>query len=227
MPTGGCRPAHRLAVAAVQGERHAQGLAIVAAELKAVRAPALIGLLYSNLAIMSALRPRRNRSALQQQAVLTHDPIDPFHVDWRCTVALAFPTQYTPDPAIAIAGQMRDRIANLLDQPCIVGLPGAAPILPICRTSQLLCHIRARYTENFADPLHRSSPGNEGERAIHFRDFITSTASRRISFSMVFLPSRRCSSRTCLSASLNSDAGTTSSPALTADRLPSWYSLRQ
>ncbi|MCY1339701.1 hypothetical protein D9M69_255940 [compost metagenome] len=113
MPTGGRRPAHGLAVAAVQGECHAQWLAVVAAELKAVRAPALIGFLYSNLAVMPALRPRRNRSALQQQAVLTHDPIDtmeglaqvsPFHVDWRCTVALALPTQYTPDPAIAVAG---------------------------------------------------------------------------------------------------------------------------
>ncbi|CAB3961767.1 1,6-dihydroxycyclohexa-2,4-diene-1-carboxylate dehydrogenase [Burkholderia aenigmatica] len=44
---------------------------------------------------------------------------------------------------------------------------------------------------------------------------------------MVFLLSIRCNSQICLSASASSDAGTTSSPALTADRLPSWYSLRQ
>jgi hypothetical protein len=54
---------------------------------------------------------------------------------------LSFPAQYAPYSAIAIAGQMRERIANLLDQPCIVGFLAAAPILPVCRTSQLLCHI--------------------------------------------------------------------------------------
>ncbi|CAB3773898.1 hypothetical protein LMG29542_07492 [Paraburkholderia humisilvae] len=39
--------------------------------------------------------------------------------------------------------------------------------------------------------------------------------------SIPFFPSRRCNSFICLSASPSSNAGTTSSPALTADRLPS------
>ncbi len=48
-----------------------------------------------------------------------------------------------------------------------------------------------------------------------------SMASRRISTSIVFLPSSRCSSRICFMASDRFDAGTTCSSALTADRLPS------
>src|SRR4051812_10090512 len=37
---GGCREAHGLSIAAVEGEGHAYALAVVAADLQAVRAPA-------------------------------------------------------------------------------------------------------------------------------------------------------------------------------------------
>lgn len=155
-----------------------------------------------------------------------HGEIDALGIDHRHSLALSLAAQYAPDAAIAIAAQMRNGAPNLFDPARIIGLPGTATIPPIYRPSQLFRHVGARYTEDVAYPLHWATLGKEGKRAIHFRDFITSTGSRRISFSMVFFPSSRCNSRTCLRASLSSEAGTTSSPALTADRLPSWYSLR-
>lgn len=42
------------------------------------------------------------------------------------------------------------------------------PGLPIGRTGALHRDVRACYTEDITDLLHRSSPGNDGERAIHF-----------------------------------------------------------
>ena len=54
--------------------------------------------------------------------------------------------------------------------------------------------IRARYAQDVGYRLHRSSPGNKGERAIHFFARPYSTAPRRIFTSIVFLPKRRWSS---------------------------------
>jgi hypothetical protein len=122
---------------------------------------------------------------------------------------------------------MGNSLSNFIDQGTIVEFPAMTAIAPLRLASQTFNNIRARYTKDITDRLHWSSSGNEGERAIHFRDFMTSTASRNISFSIVFLPSSRCSSRTCANASDSSEAGTTSSPELTADKLPFWYSLRQ
>jgi len=62
----------RLAVATIQCERHAQRLAVVAAELEPVRAPALVALGYSDLALMPTLWARWRRPALKQQAVVAH-----------------------------------------------------------------------------------------------------------------------------------------------------------
>src|SRR5690606_11797466 len=111
------------------------------------------------------------------------------------------------------------------------GLVGAstttASISPAARSLGPLCCIRARYAQDVAYRLQRSSPGSNGERAIHFRSRASSTASFRISASSVFLPSSRCSSRICRRAASSSVAGTTASPAPTAVSAPSFSSLRQ
>jgi hypothetical protein len=58
------RPAHRFTVTAIQGERRAQWLAVVAAKFEAIRTPALVALRPCDLAIVPTLRPWWRRSAL-------------------------------------------------------------------------------------------------------------------------------------------------------------------
>ena len=52
---GGCHEAHGLPVAAVEGEGHAHALAVVAADLQAVRAPAGVARLHGNAPLVPAL----------------------------------------------------------------------------------------------------------------------------------------------------------------------------
>ncbi|SAK55076.1 hypothetical protein AWB78_01441 [Caballeronia calidae] len=104
---------------------------------------------------------------------------------------LPLPTQEAPHTTVAIARQINNGQSNLFHQTSVVSASGRTSIPPVSRPRQLVRHIRARYTENLTDLLHWSSSGNECEHAIHFRDFATSTASRRISFSIVFFPSSR------------------------------------
>src|SRR5678815_5189181 len=87
-------------------------------------------------------------------------------------------------------------------------------------------NVRARQAERRAHGLHLPSPGNKGERAIHFFSVAYSTASLRISFSRVFFPSTRCSLAISARAAANSEAGTTASPAETAVKAPWRSSLR-
>lgn len=57
--------------------------------------------------------------------------------------------------------------------------------------------VRPCDADRFGDRAHRPSSGNEIERnGSFFGPAARETASRRISFSIVFLPSMRCSSRT-------------------------------
>ncbi|BAE75782.1 hypothetical protein SGGMMB4_05905 (plasmid) [Sodalis glossinidius str. 'morsitans'] len=67
----------------------------------------------------------------------------------------------------------------------------------------------------------------KGACAIHFFARPYSTASLRSSTSIVFFPSNRCSSLIYFMAAVSAEAGTTSSPAQTAVRLPFWYCRRQ
>ena len=50
------RPTHRFTVAAIQRERDAQRLAILAAEFEAIRAPALVALGHRDSTVVPALR---------------------------------------------------------------------------------------------------------------------------------------------------------------------------
>lgn len=156
-----------------------------------------------------------------------HNPIHALDVDARRTGLFPTTAQQRPDTPIAVGRQVRHMPLNFLDQPGIISHAGTATVAPVRRANPLHHHGRARHAEDFADRLHRSSPGSKGERAIRFFDRPQSTASFRISTSSVFFPSSRCSSLISLMAAASSDAGTTDSPAFTAARLPSWYCLRQ
>ncbi|KGS08836.1 hypothetical protein X946_56 [Burkholderia sp. ABCPW 111] len=186
MTTGRRRLTHGLTVAAIEREGHAQRLAIVTAKLEAVRTPSLVAPRYSHFAVVSALdvRPRR---PVQQQVVHAHHAIHTFGVDRGLASGLPLASQQAPYAPIAVAWQVGNKQSNCVDKACVVRLASASSVSPISWSRELCRHIRARYTENIANPLRCVSSGNEGERAIHFRDFITSTASRRISFSMVFI----------------------------------------
>ena len=65
--TGTRRPVYGFSVATVQRERYPQFLAIVAAELEAVRAPALIALRHRHLTVVFPTRHRARRPVMQQQ----------------------------------------------------------------------------------------------------------------------------------------------------------------
>jgi hypothetical protein len=88
------------------------------------------------------------------------------------------------------------------------------------RSACLNSQVRAGDPERIGDHLHGAlSHTDEGPRNSFF-DRARSSASRRISFSKVFLPSSRCSSRTWLYKARYSEAGITSSPAPTVDSAP-------
>lgn len=87
-----------------------------------------------------------------------------------------------------------------------------------CNVSDTDCLTRTADCERDTPRHSRTSftgrpPANEGKCAITYRDRAISIASLRTSASIVFLPSIRCKSRICLSASLSSAAGATASPA--------------
>ena len=69
--------------------------------------------------------------------------------------------------------------------------PRGAAINLVVGSQCLQVNVRTRRTERGADGFHCSSLTNKGERNSPFFPRAISTASLRISFSVVFLPSRR------------------------------------
>src|SRR5215217_4477468 len=82
--------------------------------------------------------------------------------------------------------------------------------------------VRTRDVQHLADGLHcEPSFGHDSDRnRCFFEPAETSRASLRISVSIVFLPSRRCNSRTCPWSARYSEAGTTASSAPVATKAP-------
>ena len=184
---------HGLPVAAVEGEGHAHALAVVAADLQAVRAPAGVARVHGNAPLVPALFA--TGVALEQEPVHLHDPVDPLHVRRGPALPLGLATQEGMNPSIAVGGQIGDEPLDRGEKASIrqrratsttqgAPLPGR--------------EMRARDAQGCGDRAHRPSPGHEVTREGSFLGAVTrSTASRRISFSSVFLPSNRCSSRIC------------------------------
>src|SRR5690606_147844 len=109
-----------------------------------------------------------------------------------------------------------------------IGLGRTTP--PNCRAAPgSLGDIGSGDTDRLADRLHRKpSFGHDSDRNIcFFGPAANSSASFRISVSIVFLPSRRCNSRTWFWSARYSDAATTSPSAVVAVNAPCEASLRQ
>ena len=188
--------AHGLAVAAVQGKGDADALAVVAADLETVGAPAAVALVHRDAAIMSA--GLAACMTLQEQAVFLHHPPDPLMVGgWWSTLLRSLASQDGMDAAIAVGRHIGDHDLDVREQ-IRIRLRRAAPT-PRDRGFQARDQVRAGDAERLGDGAHREPSGaGHGERSSSF--FLGAACSRtslRISASSVFLPSRRCNSRTC------------------------------
>lgn len=85
-------------------------------------------------------------------------------------------SQQAPGSSITVAWEIRYGLPNVGDQCRIIRCTVITRIDPVSGSRQTYNDIGARNTEDITDRLRWSSSGNEGERAIHFRDFMTSTA---------------------------------------------------
>jgi hypothetical protein len=158
-------PTNSFPVMAVQRERHAQRRAIVTTELEAVRAPADVTLVNGNASIMSAGIASLAK-APEQQLMVTHDAIDPLGVHARRTGQFVTTSQQCLDSSVSISRQARHMLVDCSDQLRVVGLSGAAAVLPVWSAGFSDCQSRARHAENIADRFHWSSPRSKGDRAI-------------------------------------------------------------
>src|SRR5919204_56364 len=150
-----------------------------------------------------------------------HDSVDPLDVHCRAALFTALTPEQRMDASVAVGrltGDQRLDLGNKLG----LGLRASTSLLPAPLASRLHRQIGAGDAEGIGDRLH-GVPSRTGEVARNSRFFgcARSSASRRISFSRVFLPSSRCSSRTWCCKARYSEAGTTSSPAPIADSAPS------
>src|SRR5207248_816335 len=156
-----------------------------------------------------------------QQTIVAHHPIDALVIDPCSAFGGAPAIHHRPRAPIAIRRKRSHFVRDFSHELRIIARSAVSALIsPLARSTGPYVHVGARYTQDVADGFHRSSPGNKGERASHFRSRVTSTASLRISASSVFLPSSRCSSRICRRATSSSAAGTTVSPASTAVSAP-------
>jgi hypothetical protein len=89
-------PAHGLAIAAIERERHPQRLAVVATKLEAVRAPSLVASGYRHLAVMPTLNARPRGPPVKQQIVHAHHAINAFGIHRDLTSGLPLASQQAP-----------------------------------------------------------------------------------------------------------------------------------
>src|SRR5476649_194703 len=223
-------PRDDFTITAVLHEHASDDLSIVASDLETIRTPALIWLGHGHDAVVNAAADAAFWRLRQQQAMLLHYPIKPLVVDRLQAHQSTRSIHQGASPAIAVSRQCRDFGAHRVDQDCVGRLMErlhCAAINPVGRARRPGAHMRARHAQRRTDRLHWPSLSNKGERAIHFFSRANSTASFRISASIVFLPSIRCRWAIWARAAASSLAGTTDSPAETAVSAPSRSSLRQ
>jgi hypothetical protein len=143
--------------------------------------------------------------------VSLHDAIDTLVVGRLETLSQCRAPQHRPDPPVAIGRHLPDHRFDLNHQ---IGLRLRRPPnwLGEGRTYPDR-DVRACDIEHFAHRPHWEPPfGHDSDRnKCFFEPAETSSASFRISASIVFLPSSRCSSRTWLCSDRYSEAGTTGS----------------
>src|SRR5687767_13723994 len=128
--------------------------------------------------------------------------------------------QQSPHAPIAIGGPFINNRPHQRQQPDIIGL--AIRRSRARGALHLLDQVGAGDAECVRDRFHREpSSGRQGACDKSFFDFASANASWRISFSSVFLPNKRSSSRIWRLSSRTSAAATTWSSARTASWPPS------
>ena len=121
----------------------------------------------------------------QQQSLVAHDTVDTLVID-----LVSIDTQSRPNTPVTIGGSLLHHISNGLSDLGVISLGRRLSAIDPVQCPVLLGHnVTARQTKRCAHSPHCSSPGNTGERAIHFFALAKSTASLRISFSKVLRPS--------------------------------------
>lgn len=127
---------------------------------------------------------------LEQETVDLHHAVDAFGIGAFAPVFPSLAAQQGMHAAIAVGRQIGDDRTNVGEQ---IGIgqwwpPAGSGRRPMVHGGQVL----AADADRLGDRGHRFSPGNEVERnSCFFGPAARDTASRRISASMVFLPSRR------------------------------------
>jgi len=168
-------------------------LAVVATDLEPVGAPAQVRAIDGDAAVVPPLDAVAGVT-LEQEAVHLHDPVDALDVNRRATFIAAPASEQSVHPAIAVGRLTRDHLLDLGQQ---LGLGLGRSATPAGRNGRFGGEVRARHAEGVGDRLHGApSRAGEGARNSRFFGCTRSSASRRISFSNVFLPNSRCSSLT-------------------------------
>src|SRR5450631_1637139 len=212
-------PGHHFAVAGIQREGHPHHLAIPAGDFKAVRGPAQVRPDRDDFAVMSSSR-RFAGITLQKHAVLRHQAVDALMVESREACFKPFAVHQRRNPAVAVSRPLIDQRAERGQQINVANLAVRRSWLTCA--PQPLRKLRSGYIQSLGHALHgKSSSGNDGNREISFFSCASFTASRKISFSNVFLPRTRCNSRTCFCNDRISAFDTTSSSARIASFPPS------
>ena len=199
---------------AVECKGDADDLAVPAGELQRVRAPADVRANRRHLAVVLA-RPPSPGMAFEHEPVLLHQPENTFGVDRSLAGGSPLALEERGDPPIAIGRALVDQAADVggeLDV-ALTGLRATLRPVPF----PALDDVRSCHAQRRGDGLHGESPGRgERDSKVGFFARARSSASLRISTSMVLRPSSRSSSRTRSSSRRTAEAVTTSSSARTA-----------
>jgi hypothetical protein len=192
-----CDKPHGFPVAAIESEGDAdpgsgpgQALfAVVAGDFETIGAPAAVAGVDRDLAVVPTFLAAPAVS-LQQQTVELHDPVDPLGIRRRSLVSFGLTAEQRMDATIAVGRQIIDHRTNIGDE-ITVGERRSSPTADWSTVAHG-GEMRSRDTDRVSHRAHRPPFGNEVERNKRFfGPAARETASRRISFSMVFLPSRR------------------------------------
>ena len=106
---------------------------------------------------------------IEQQAMVPHDPIDSFVVGRLSVRPGMLMSQYAPYPTIAIRAESVNDLPNVFRQCGVIGTAAChAAVSPVARTVYQCHEMAARHAKGGRHQSHWSSPGNNGERAIHF-----------------------------------------------------------
>ncbi len=131
---GGCHPAHRFPITAIQRKGDPHPFAIVTGDLEAVRAPTPITSAYRDTAVMAARVKRASGVSLKQQPILPHDAVDVLMVDPLSSGVLTPPIDQRPGASVAIGRQCSDLTRDLGHKFAVITRPTVtAAIGPVRR----------------------------------------------------------------------------------------------